>query len=168
MLHFPLIFARCFNCNYFCLVTTIPDKKTLSPQNQALTSTGTIPKKKKSQEAPKTNSEVDEAEKKNLVDDIGNVNTLWTFKKDQSCAKFSHSKLLVENTGGLCFYKTRLNDEQDRLRIAIDLNRRLFHEYVRTIRVLEELLRINLEKQMQLRVSIEFLKSGKKEEKRKS
>nr|CAH0105078.1 unnamed protein product [Daphnia galeata] len=38
------------------------------------------------------------------------------------------------------FHKTRLSDEQDRLRIAIDLNRRLFHKYVRTIRVLEELL----------------------------
>lgn len=48
----------------------------MSPQNQALTSTGTIPKKKKYQEATKTNSEVDEAEKKNVVDDIGNVNTV--------------------------------------------------------------------------------------------
>ena len=76
MLHFPLIFAMFINCNCFCLVTTIPDKKTLSPQNQALTSTGTIPKKKKYQEATKTNSEVDEAEKKNVVDDIGNVNTV--------------------------------------------------------------------------------------------
>ncbi len=83
---------------------------------------------------------MDEAEKKNVVDDIGNVNTVWTFKKDPSCAKFSHSKLLVENTGGLCFHKTRLSDEQERLRMAIDLNRRLFHKYVRTIRVLEELL----------------------------
>ena len=110
---------------------------------------------------------MDEAEKKNVVDDIGNVNTVWTFKKDLSYAKFSHSKLLVENTGGLRFHKTRLSDEQDRLRISIDLNRRRFHEYVRTIRVLEELLRINLEKQMQLRVSIEFLKSGTKEEEKK-
>lgn len=73
----------------------------------------------------------------------------------------------MENTGGLCFHKTRLSDELDRLRIAIDLNRRLFHEYVRTIRVLEELLRSNLEKQMQLRVLIEFLKSGTKEEEKK-